>query len=67
MCPFVAVQRVQAQPRGNVRMGVIADAIQEGAVAFLRAEYTWLAYFVAIATLLLGVVMRVSTARIISI
>ena len=34
----------------------IAQAIQEGALAFLRREYTWLAVFVAIIAVVLAVI-----------
>ena len=35
------VQRVISQPRCDAKMAEIADAIQTGAVAFLRQKYTW--------------------------
>ncbi len=45
---------VTRQPAGNDRMREIARYISEGAMAFLKAEYKVLAYFVVIAALLLG-------------
>jgi K(+)-stimulated pyrophosphate-energized sodium pump len=48
-------QWVSAQDAGNDRMKEIAKYIQDGAMAFLRAEYKILTYFVVIAALLLGV------------
>ncbi len=46
---------VSKQEDGNDRMKEIARYIQEGAMAFLRAEYKILTYFVVVAALLLGV------------
>jgi K(+)-stimulated pyrophosphate-energized sodium pump len=45
---------VLATPRGSERMVEISDAIREGAMAFLRREYTWVAVFVAAMGLLIG-------------
>ncbi len=48
-------RQVLAAPRGNSRMIEISDAIREGAMAFLRREYTWVAVFVvAMAGLIAG-------------
>jgi K(+)-stimulated pyrophosphate-energized sodium pump len=52
---LVKFQWVSKQDAGNDRMKEIANYIQEGAMAFLRAEYKILTYFVVIAALLLGV------------
>jgi K(+)-stimulated pyrophosphate-energized sodium pump len=41
-------RQVLAAPRGNSRMIEISDAIREGAMAFLRREYTWVAVFVVV-------------------
>ena len=46
---------VRKQEAGNDRMREISNYIAEGAMAFLKAEYKVLAYFVVIAALLLGV------------
>lgn len=46
---------VSRQDAGNDRMKEIARYIQEGAMAFLRAEYKILTYFVIIAAILLAV------------
>ena len=45
---------VTKQDAGNDRMKEIANYISEGAMAFLKAEYKILAYYVVIAALLLG-------------
>ncbi len=53
---FTAIQSawVSRQEAGNERMTEIAKHIAEGAMAFLKAEYKILTYFVIIAALLLG-------------
>ena len=40
---------VSKQPAGNDRMSTIARHIADGAMAFLKAEYKVMAYFVIIA------------------
>jgi len=45
---------VSKQDAGNPRMKEISDYIAEGAMAFLKAEWKILAYFVVIVALLLG-------------
>lgn len=45
---------VTKQPSGNERMSSIARHIADGAMAFLKAEYKVLAYFVIIASLFLA-------------
>ncbi len=51
---FLRGNWVSAQPAGNSRMQEIARYIAEGAMAFLKAEYKVLTYFVIIAAILLG-------------
>ncbi|HEX9793017.1 MAG TPA: sodium-translocating pyrophosphatase [Planctomycetota bacterium] len=54
---LVLRQRVMAAPAGDEKMAQIAKAVQEGAMAFLRTEYSMLAGFVVIvsvALLLMG-------------
>ncbi len=48
---YVSVTRL---PAGNAKMREIADAIEEGAMAFLKREYTYLAVFVVLVAALLG-------------
>src|SRR3954468_20935033 len=51
---FVKSAWVSKQEAGNDRMKEIAQYIAEGAMAFLKAEYKVLTYFVIIAALLLA-------------
>ncbi len=46
---------VSKQDAGNERMKEISTYIAEGAMAFLKAEYKILGYFVVIVSLLLGI------------
>ena len=46
---------VSKQDAGNERMKEISTYIAEGAMAFLKAEWKVLSYFVVVATLLLGI------------
>ena len=52
---FIQSAWVEKQPAGNERMKEIAGYIADGAMAFLKAEYKVLTYFVIIAAILLGV------------
>ncbi len=52
---FIKFAWVSKQDAGNERMKEISTYIAEGAMAFLKAEYKILAYFVIIGALLLGV------------
>ena len=47
---------------GNERMQEIAAAIHEGAMAFMKREYTYLAVFVVVLTIVLGVAINPLTA-----
>ncbi len=47
---------------GNVRMQEIAAAIREGAMAFMKREYTYLAVFVVVLTAVLGIAIDLLTA-----
>ncbi len=48
-------RQVLAVSQGNDRMIEISTAIREGAMAFLRREYTWVAAFVVVMTILIAV------------
>ena len=52
---FIKFAWVSKQDAGNERMREISTYIAEGAMAFLKAEYKILTYFVIIGALLLGV------------
>jgi Na+/H+-translocating membrane pyrophosphatase len=52
---FVKFMWVSKQDAGNERMKEISTYISEGAMAFLKAEYRVLTYFVIIGALLLGI------------
>ncbi|GHA75635.1 sodium-translocating pyrophosphatase [Pontibacter akesuensis] len=51
---FIRAGWVTKQPSGNERMSTIARYIADGAMAFLKAEYKVMLYFVIIASLFLG-------------
>jgi K(+)-stimulated pyrophosphate-energized sodium pump len=50
-------RQVLAAPRGNAKMIEISDAIREGAMAFLRREYTWVAVFVVLMAALIAILL----------
>ncbi|MEZ5047144.1 MAG: sodium-translocating pyrophosphatase [Chitinophagaceae bacterium] len=52
---FIQSAWVSKQSAGNDRMKEIASYIADGAMAFLKAEYKVMSYFVIIAALLLGI------------
>ena len=54
---------VAKQDAGNDRMLEISNYIAEGAMAFLKAEWKVLGYFVVIAALLLGIMGNVNAAH----
>lgn len=56
------IQNVLAEDAGNDKMQGIAEAIQEGAAAFLNKEYTYLAGFVAIVAIIIAIALSVQTA-----
>ena len=56
------LQRLLQEDTGSETMQTIAAAIQEGAAAFLNREYTILAFFVAVVTLIIAVFLSWQTA-----
>src|SRR5450432_2164304 len=52
---FVKFSWVNKQDAGNAKMKEISTYIADGAMAFLKAEYKILTYFVIVAALLLGI------------
>jgi K(+)-stimulated pyrophosphate-energized sodium pump len=50
---FFFGSQVAAAPAGNEKMRTLSAAIREGAMAFLRREYTWVAAFVVIMAILI--------------
>lgn len=56
---FIKFAWVGKQDAGNDKMKGIANAIADGAMAFLKAEYRVLAIFVVIAGILLGIISTV--------
>lgn len=52
---FIKFRWVNKQDAGNEKMKEISAYIADGAMAFLKAEYKILSYFVVIAALLLGI------------
>ncbi len=56
------MRRVLAEDQGNQTMREIAAAIQVGAAAFLRREYTYLAGFVVVVALVIGAFLNWQTA-----
>lgn len=57
---------VKAREEGTDRMKEIAGAIREGAMAFMRREYSVLAVFVVVVAVLLAVAAYVSTSEQVS-
>ena len=48
---------VLAAPQGNERMVELATAIREGAMAFLKREYTWVSVFVVVMAVLIAALL----------
>jgi K(+)-stimulated pyrophosphate-energized sodium pump len=53
----VYARTVLAAPRGNERMVALSDAIRQGAMAFLRREYMWVAVFVVVMAALIAALL----------
>ena len=56
------MRRVLAEDQGNQTMREISAAVQVGAAAFLRREYTYLAGFVVVVALVIGAFLNWQTA-----
>jgi K(+)-stimulated pyrophosphate-energized sodium pump len=54
---FYFYKKVEAAPPGDERMVFLMTEIQKGARAFLKKEYSWVAVFVAVLTVLLAIVI----------
>lgn len=59
---WMVFQKLLQSPIGSERVRKLADIIHAGAMAFLKKEYTWLAPFVAVVTILLGIMLGVGAA-----
>ena len=55
-------RNVKAAPPGNDRMVYLMVEIQKGARAFLRQEYAWIAVFVAVMALVIGILIAPAAA-----
>ena len=59
---LLSTQWILAQPTGNERMREISAAVQEGAQAYLKRQYSTIALVGVVITVLLWVFLSVSTA-----
>ena len=59
---FVVYRYVVAQPAGSGLMAEIAGAIETGAMAFLRKEYSILVWFIVVVAVLLSLGIGTRTA-----
>jgi len=54
---FYYARAVMAAPQGNERMVELSTAIRQGAMAFLRREYTWVSVFVVVMAILIAALL----------
>ena len=54
---YFYANQVLAAPQGSDRMKQISASIADGANAFIRREYTWVAVFVAVLAVLISVLL----------
>ncbi len=59
---WISTQWILAQPTGNDRMREISAAVQEGAQAYLKRQYTTISMVGIVLAVLIGVFLSVSTA-----
>ena len=59
---YQVYQYIKKQPNGNVRMQELESLIHEGAMAFLKKEYSVLSIFIIVVFLLLGFFISFKTA-----
>ncbi len=62
LAAFAIYFSLKRQPAGNELMQSIAEQIHVGAMAFLKREYTVLAFFIVVVALLLGTFLAPATA-----
>ncbi len=59
---FFLTKNISGESEGNERMKEIAGYIQQGAMAFLRREYKYLAIFITLVAIVIGVFINIPTA-----
>ena len=59
---FIMSQWIMGLPTGNDRMRQISGAVQEGAQAYLKRQYTTIGMVGAVLAVLIGVFLSMSTA-----
>jgi K(+)-stimulated pyrophosphate-energized sodium pump len=59
---WISAQWIMRQPTGNDRMRQISSAVQEGAQAYLKRQYTTIGMVGAVLAVLIGVFLGMSTA-----